>query len=102
MSHVLVNSRILGGHISITNGIVFENSLDLDRGRRPELKSDEFLKTIPIVIEIISILLEIAGRSSCTLWEPDPAATKVCRADSSVVSLCTFKELTFDVFVCSV
>ena len=38
--------------ISITIGVLFENSLDLDTGRRPELKSDEFSKSTPIVIEI--------------------------------------------------
>ena len=37
--YFLVNSQTLGGHISITIGIPFENSSDLDRGRRPELKS---------------------------------------------------------------
>ena len=29
-----------------------ENSSDLDMGRRPELKSDEFLKSTKLVIEI--------------------------------------------------
>ena len=32
---------------------LFENSSDLDMGRRPELKSDEFFVCNPIVIEII-------------------------------------------------
>ena len=34
----------------------------MDRGRRPELKSDEFLRWIAIVVEIISILVEIVRR----------------------------------------
>ena len=34
----------------------------LDTGRRPELKSDEFLVVTAMVIEIISILVEIARR----------------------------------------
>ena len=39
-----------------------ENSSDLDRGRRPELKSDEFSRWIAMVVEIIPILVEIARR----------------------------------------
>ena len=38
-----------------------KNSSDLDVGRRPELKSDEFFVWNPIVIEIISRLFEIVG-----------------------------------------
>ena len=61
---------------TITNPLM---GLDLDRGWRPELKSEDLLKTLPIVIEIISILLEIAGRSHLaltTFWEPDPVRTR--------------------------
>ena len=71
--YVLVNSAASSGYISITIGFQTKNSSDLDVGRRPELKSDEFFVWNPIVIEIISLLFEIVGRSSCTLWEPDPA-----------------------------
>ena len=39
-----------------------KNSSDLELGRRPELKSDEFLIRSILVIEIISILVEIARR----------------------------------------
>ena len=49
-------------HISITIGVLFENASDFDTGRRPEPKSDEFSKSTPIVVEIISILVEIARR----------------------------------------
>ena len=38
--------------ISITSLVLFKNSSDLDSGRRPELKSDEFLKSTKLVIEI--------------------------------------------------
>ena len=48
--------------ISTTTRSVSESSSDLDMGRRPELNSDEFSKTLPVVIEIISILVEIARR----------------------------------------
>ena len=41
-------------NISITIEVDPENSSDLDRGRRPELKSDEFLGSTSIVIEILS------------------------------------------------
>ena len=56
------SSKLTTSFISITIGVLFENSLDLDTGRRPELKSDEFSKSTPIVIEIISILVEIERR----------------------------------------
>ena len=46
---ILAVSRI----ISTTRGVVPENSSDLDRGRRPELKSDEFSGTTPLGIEIM-------------------------------------------------
>ncbi len=36
-----------------------KNSSDSDMGRRPKLKSDEFSEVPPIVVEIISILVEI-------------------------------------------
>ena len=48
--------------ISITSLVLFKNSSDLSSGRRPESKSDEFLKSTKLVIEIISVLLEIARR----------------------------------------
>ena len=38
--------------ISITIGVLFENSSDLSSGRRPMSKSDEFSKSTPIVLEI--------------------------------------------------
>ena len=41
---------------------VTKNSSDLDMGRRPELKSDEFSVTRIVVNEKISILVEIARR----------------------------------------
>ena len=78
--YVLVNSAASSGHISITIGFQTKNSSDLDVGRRPELKSDEFFVWNPIDIEIISLLFEIVGRSSCTLWEPDPMRRACVRA----------------------
>ena len=48
--------------ISMTSLVNFENSSDLDMGPGPELKSDEFSKSITMVLEIISVLLEIARR----------------------------------------
>ena len=72
MPYVLVNSKNSGAHFSITRDEGSENSSDLDRGRRHELKSDEISDPSSLVIEIISLLCEIVGRSSCTFWEPDP------------------------------
>ena len=40
-------------NISITIWVRSENSSDLDTGRRPELKSDEFSDLTHIVIEIL-------------------------------------------------
>ena len=62
----------MGVKIEFIEGLSQKNPLDLNLGRRPELNSDEFSGTTPLVIEIISLLCEIAGRSSCTLSEPDP------------------------------
>ena len=42
--------------ISITRNVLPENSSDLDRGRRPEPKSDEFSGSTFLVIEIIGLL----------------------------------------------
>ena len=39
--------------VSTTRGVVTENSSDLDLGRRPELESDEFSVTTPLVVEIL-------------------------------------------------
>ena len=41
-------------HISINKGGTTRNSTDLDRGRRPELKSDEFLEVPLLFIEILA------------------------------------------------
>ena len=41
---------------------LIENSSDLEMGRRPELKSDEFLIRSILCNEIMSILVEIARR----------------------------------------
>ena len=49
-------------HISRTRMDLIENSSDLESGRRPELKSDEFLIRSILVDKIISILVEIARR----------------------------------------
>ena len=46
-------------HISMIRGGTSKNSSDSDMGRRPKLKSDEFSEVPPIVVEIISILVEI-------------------------------------------
>ena len=48
--------------ISMTSLVNFENSSDLDMGPGPELKYDEFSKFTKLVVEIISVLLEIARR----------------------------------------
>ena len=50
-----------------------EHFSDSDVGRRPELKSDEFSGTYPPVIEIISLLCEIARDNWCSNWRRDPA-----------------------------
>ena len=34
-------------------GVVLKNSSVLDMGRRPELESDEFFVTTPLVVEIL-------------------------------------------------
>ena len=49
-------------HISITRAGTSQNSSDLSLGRRPESKSVDFCEVPPLVIEIISILVEIARR----------------------------------------
>ena len=49
-------------NISTTRGVVMENSSDSSLGRRPDSKSNEFSVTTPLVVEIISILVEIARR----------------------------------------
>ena len=46
-------------HISMIRGGTLKNSSDSDMGRRPKLKSDELSEVPPIVVEIISILVEI-------------------------------------------
>ena len=48
--------------ISTTRGGTSQNSTDLDSGRRPKLKSDEFFEVPPLVVEIISISVEIVRR----------------------------------------
>ena len=46
-----------------------KNSSDSDMGRRPKLKSDELSEVPPIVVEIISILVEIStGDYGFTYW----------------------------------
>ena len=70
--HVLVNSRTSSAYFSTTRDVTSKSSSDLDRGRRPKLKSEEFCEVTSLVVEIICDFCEIAGRSSCTLWEPDP------------------------------
>ena len=62
------NGRFLDVHISITRRGTSENSSDLDRGRRPKLKSDEFSEVPLLFIEIISILCEISGRFCYRYW----------------------------------
>ena len=47
---------------SVTIVVKVQNSSDLDRGRRPELKSDEFSRWIAMVVKILTILVEIARR----------------------------------------
>ena len=56
--------KVVFSHLRISSTVVilFENSSDLDTGRRPDLKSDEFSKSITMVTEIISDLVEIARR----------------------------------------
>ena len=56
--------KVVISHLRISSTVVilFENSSDLDTGRRPDLKSDEFSKSITIFIEINSDLAEIARR----------------------------------------
>ena len=44
-----------------------EISSDSSFGRRPESKSDEFSLTTPLIVEIISILVEISRRLSYRL-----------------------------------
>ena len=49
-------------HFSTTIAVTTKNSTDLDMGRRPELKSVEFLVVTAMVDEKISFLVEIARR----------------------------------------
>ena len=76
---------------TITNPLM---GLDLDRGWRPELKSEDLLKTIPIVIEIISILLEIAGKPSCTFWELNSVGGCLSIEDSVPLHVLLMTEMT--------
>ena len=41
---------------------ITKDSSDLDMGPGPELKSDEYLEITKLLIEIISVLIEIARR----------------------------------------
>ena len=60
-------------HISMIRGGTSKDSSDSDMGRRPKLKSDEFSEDPPIVVEIISILVEICTEimgSLIGIWSP--------------------------------
>ena len=70
--YALVNSRTSSAYFSTTRDVTSKDSSDLDRGRRPKLKSEDFCEVTSLVVEIICLLCEIAGRYSCTVWEPDP------------------------------
>ena len=48
--------------------------MDLDVGRRPDSKSDEFLEVRMAVHELILLLCEIARDKWCSYWEHDPPA----------------------------
>ena len=65
-------------------------------GRRPKLKSDEFSEDPPIVVEIISILVEICKEimgSLIGIWSP-PCTPKICivtvgsRAQAALRAMC--------------
>ena len=75
--HVLVNSRTSSAYFSTTRDVTSKSSSDLDRGRRPKLKSEEFCEVTSLVVEIICDFCEIAGRSSCTFLEPDPEPASI-------------------------
>ena len=49
-----------------------KNSTDLDVGRRPKLKSDEFLLPIIVVIELTSLLCLKPPKKCCSYWRRDP------------------------------
>ena len=57
----------------LTIGVKPKNSSDLDVGRRPELKSDEFFVLNPNTIEIISFFVRDRRNKCCSYWQRDPA-----------------------------
>ena len=60
-------------NISITNGLYRKHSSDLSFRRRLMSKPDEFFSYNPLVIEISSLLCEIARRLWCTYSLIDPS-----------------------------
>ena len=55
--------------ISTPRGVVTENSSDLDSGRRPELESDEFSVTTPLVVEILGSEFDTFSKKVNTYWD---------------------------------
>ena len=62
---------------------LIENSSDLEMGRRPELKSDEFLIRSILCNEIMSILVEIARRLCHHLLGFEVACGATCSLGAS-------------------
>jgi len=56
--------------ISTTRGGTSQNSTDLDSGRRPKLKSEEFFEVPPLVVEIRYevVILELFPKKGYTRW----------------------------------
>ena len=55
--------------ISTARGVVTENSSDLDSGRRPELESDEFSVTTPLVVEILGREVDTFPQTVFHYWD---------------------------------
>ena len=55
--------------ISTTRGVVTENLSDLDSGRRPELESDEFSVTTPLIVEILGREFDTFPKKVYTYWD---------------------------------
>ena len=70
--------------ISTPRGVVTENLSDLDSGHRPELESDEFSVTTPLVVEILGREVDTFPKKVYTYWDFGSSSTHpthaLCRA----------------------
>ena len=62
-------------NILLTIGVQLKSSTDLDRGRRPELKSDEFFECTPISSrDNLTFVSETAEKSGAVIGGATPCA----------------------------